>query len=225
MNADPSEVVTIDGPAGSGKSSVARRLAQRLDWDCLDTGATYRCLCLVALNEDIPLDREDRLVERLKNLRITMSFEEGVVHVYADGKEVTDAIRTPRVSEHASEVAAHEAVRRIMVQKQRAMAANGSVVVEGRDIGTVVFPEARYKFYLDAELAERARRRYRQLREKGQTDVRKQEVLDDMRRRDDRDRGRSSSPLRAADDAVVVDTTTMSIQEVVDRLLRTIESA
>jgi len=218
------DVVAIDGPAGSGKSTVARSLARRLGRDYLDTGAMYRVLCRVALEEDIPLDDEERLVERLSDLNLTMILREQGLEVRVNGRDCTRAIREPRVSDRVSRMATLEGVRRAMVEKQRNMVEKGNFVVEGRDIGTVVFPDARHKFYLDATLEERARRRYREIRDEKRGRVDRKEVLEDMRRRDERDRNRASSPLRPADDALIVDTTHRSIEEVVDYLREHVES-
>lgn len=221
---DPTDVVAIDGPAGSGKSTVARRVARRLGWRYVDTGAMYRVLCLVALEEGIPMDDATRLVDRLEGLELTMKLQGGDHRVLADGRDVTEAIRDPEISDRVSRMATLPPVRSAMVERQRRMGERSRSVVEGRDIGTVVFPDARYKFYLDASLEERARRRFEQLRERGRGGADLQEVLREMGRRDERDSTRSSAPLRAAADARRVNTTDLSVEQVVQCLLETIES-
>jgi cytidylate kinase len=196
-------LVAIDGPAGAGKSTVARALARRLGARYLDSGAMYRCVAVLSLRDpgaDVaelaaaaPIDLEDGLV-------------------LLDGEDVSDAIRSPEVSKKASEVAAEPAVRAALVQKQRALLAQGDWVAEGRDIGTVVAPGAELKVYLDADPAERARRR---AAESGGGEA---GVLKEMRARDERDRSRDASPLREAEGAVRVDTTGLTVDEVVERI-------
>lgn len=218
-------VVAIDGPAGSGKSTVARRLARRLGWQYLDTGAMYRVLCLVALEVGISLDDADRLVELLGELDLEMDFHDGAGRIRVNGRDVTGSIRDPRIGDRVSRMATHAGVRAAMVERQRRIGRLEPTVVEGRDVGTVVFPDARHKFYLDASLEERARRRFEQLRDRGRDDVDQREVLREMRRRDERDSTRESAPLRAADDAQRVDTTDLSVDQVVARLLTAIDSS
>lgn len=223
---DPDQtVVALDGPAGSGKSTVARRLARRLGWQYLDTGAMYRVLCLVALEKGIPLDDEDRLVELLRDLDLQMDFQGGTPRIRVNGRDVTESIREPRIGNRVSRMATLEGVRAAMVERQRRIGRCEPTVAEGRDVGTVVFPGARHKFYLDASLEERARRRFEQLRDRGRGNVDQREVLREMRRRDERDSTRESAPLRAAEDAQRVDTTDLSVDQVVARLLTTIESS
>ena len=218
MTGTNKEVIAIDGPAGSGKSTVARRLAQHLDWDYIDTGAMYRCLCLKALRENIPVDDESRLVDLLLDSDIRMRFEEGTLRVWMDGEEVTEAIRENRVSRKVSTVAALEGVREELVREQRRMGESGQVIMDGRDIGTVVFPDALHKFYLDASLEVRARRRYDELQESEDT-VDFSSVAEEIRQRDRTDRGRSSGPMKPAEDAVRIDTSYSTVSEVVERLL------
>jgi cytidylate kinase len=196
-------VIAIDGPAGAGKSTVARALAERLGARYLDSGAMYRCVALLSLR-----DPGADVAELAAAAPIDL--EEGLVLL--DGEDVSDAIRSPEVSKKASEVAAEPAVRAALVQKQRALLAHGDWVAEGRDIGTVVAPGAELKVYLDADPAERARRR---AAESGGGEA---GVLKEMRARDERDRSRDASPLREAEGAVRVDTTGLTVDEVVERI-------
>jgi cytidylate kinase len=196
-------VIAIDGPAGAGKSTVARAVAQRLGFTYLDTGAMYRCVALAALERGIP---PAVVAERLQ-----LDVGERVL---LDGDDVTAAIRTPEVSEAASRAAAEPAVRAALVAaQQRILAAGGDWVAEGRDIGTVVAPDAELKIFLTADAAERARRRAEELG----ADLRT--VLAEQAIRDERDRERETAPLRAADGAVVLDTTALSLDEVVARIV------
>lgn len=220
---DSLNVIAIDGPAGSGKSTVARETARRLGWTYVDTGAMYRCLCLEALRKDVATDDESGLVELLDSLSLSMSFEEGELNVTLNGEDVTEAIRNNEVSKHVSEVAAHQGVREKLVDLQRKMGKRGEAVVEGRDIGTVVFPDARYKFYLDAPLDIRARRRYNQLTDSDHSDVTFEAVLEEMKQRDQTDRKRSAGPLKPPEDARTIDTADPSAEEVVKRILQTLE--
>lgn len=220
---EPVNVIAIDGPAGSGKSTVAKAIARQLDWDYIDTGAMYRCLCLKALRNDIGTEDEERLVSILSQTEMRMTFENGELRVYMDGEDVSEAIRENRVSKRVSQVAALSEVRDRLVAKQREMGKEGRVVMDGRDIGTVVFPDAKYKFYLDASLEIRAKRRYTQLRQQDQ-DVEFDSVVEDIKERDETDRRRSSGPLKAADDAIRIDTSDLTVDEVVDRLLQSVDS-
>ena len=205
-------IVAIDGPVGSGKSTVARRVAEMLGYTHLDSGAMYRAVGLKALRLGVPLDSSDRLAKLAKAARIDLLPQDGKLRVLLDGEDVTEAIRTPDVSHAASVVAVVPGVRHPMVAEQRRAGAQGGVVMEGRDIGSVVFPDADLKIFLDASPEVRASRRQREHEEKGEP-MEFDRVLEEVRVRDRRDREREMSPLVRAADAVVVDNTAMDAQE------------
>jgi cytidylate kinase len=206
-------IVTIDGPAGAGKSTAARELARRLGFAFLDTGAMYRAVALAAMRGGTALDDADGLAALLRGLRLEMPAG----RVLLDGEDVSGLIRTPAVSQGASQVAASAVVRLALVALQRQIAAGRDMVCEGRDQGTVVFPDAGCKFFLTADPEERLRRRARELEGKGQpVDV--EELRRAQADRDRRDAERALAPMRPADDADVVDTTGLSLPEVIDLL-------
>lgn len=215
-------LVAIDGPAGAGKSAAARALAQRLRLPYLDTGAMYRAVALASLRAGVafPLVEAQRAdVERIAAaLRVEFRGDARSPRVLLDGEDVTADLRTPEVSQLSSEVSVLPVVRREMVRRQRSLAARGGGVVEGRDIGTVVFPDAPVKVFLTASPEVRARRRFDELRERGAA-VEWEEVLRDQRDRDARDAGRADSPMRPATDAFVLDTTGLSLADVVEALV------
>jgi len=221
-------VIAIDGPGAAGKSTVARKLAEQTGSLLFDTGALYRAVTLAAQRTGTPLDDEAALAQLAAGLRIELrppSVEDGrQVDVLLDGEDVTWAIRTPAVDADVSEVSAHPEVRRVLLDTQRSIANGARVVMVGRDIGTVVAPNAGFKVYLDASVEERARRRLLDLQERD-PDATYQTVLEDLRRRDEYDSGRESAPLRAADDAVVVETDGRTIDEIVTELKRAVEAA
>jgi cytidylate kinase len=206
-------LVTIDGPAGAGKSTVARRLAERLGFAILDTGAMYRAVTLRALERGISPDDAESVTRLAEELDLDLSA--GAVLV--DGRDVTQEIRAPRISEHVSSVADHPGVRKRMVKLQREIASKGDFVCEGRDQGTVAFPDADVKIFLTASIANRSHRRWQELRESGfSVDV--AEIESQQIERDRRDAVRPVGALRPADDAIVVDTDQMDIDQVVDKL-------
>ncbi|MDD5069917.1 MAG: (d)CMP kinase [Candidatus Omnitrophica bacterium] len=212
-------IIAIDGPAGSGKTTIAKLLAQRLGIGYLDTGATYRALTFYALENNLDLTKSEPLVLAAEN--ITIGFLEN--QVILNEINVTDKIRTPKIDKNISAVVKHPQVRSVMVDLQRKIAVNKDYVVEGRDITTVVFPNAEFKFYLDADTSLRARRRYEELLKKGLT-IDYQEVLDDLANRDYSDKNRAVGPLKIADDAQYVDTTNLTIGQVVSTLAEYIKN-
>lgn len=202
--------IAIDGPSGAGKSTIAKKVAEELAIDYIDTGAMYRAVGLKMLRLGIPMEENDVLFEMLENTDV--DFSEG--RVYLDGEDVSGLIRTQEVSKAASDCSAFASVRKKLVELQRAMGKRKSVIMDGRDIGTVVLKDAEYKFYLTADAEERALRRFRELQEKGSEDT-YEKVLEDVNRRDYNDMHREVDPLRQAEDAVLIDSTHMSIDEVV----------
>jgi cytidylate kinase len=210
--------VTIDGPSGAGKTTVSILLAEVAGLVRIDTGAMYRAVALAARRAGIPWDDGPRLGEVARGMELSFRSVAGSVRVFLGGEDVSEAIRTPEMSMGASAVSAHVPVREALVAKQREMGEGGGVVLEGRDTGTVVFPDAEAKFFLDAAVAVRALRRYRELGPAGGQSF--EEVLSDVLRRDVQDSTREHSPLRVADGAVYVDTTTLSAGEVVECILR-----
>jgi cytidylate kinase len=205
-------IIAIDGPVGSGKSTVARRVAELLGYTHLDSGAMYRAIAWKALRYGVQLDAPKLLARLATDARIDLIPREGKLHVILDGEDITELIRTPDVSQAASIVAAIPGVRHPMVEEQRRAGAKGGVVMEGRDIGSVVFPHADLKIFLDASPEIRARRRQSEMAENGET-MDFEKVLADVRERDRRDREREMSPLVRAADAVIVDNSAMDAEE------------
>ncbi|MGB3224989.1 MAG: (d)CMP kinase [Desulforhopalus sp.] len=218
-------IITIDGPAGVGKSSVSRKIAAATGFTYLDTGAMYRGVGLYVLQQGINLDDPQSIAEKLPDLELKLlpaADEESDVGVLINGKNVTDAIRTQEMAMVASKVSALPVVREMLTRIQRGYGDNGSIVAEGRDTGTVVFPRAAYKFYLDAEPEERAKRRVLQCHARG-VDADLQQILTLIIERDKNDSERAVAPLKKAQDAIRIDTTDLTVQEVVDEILRGIE--
>ena len=215
-------IIAIDGPSGAGKSTVGRSLAKRLGYVYIDTGAMYRAVALKAGEGAIDTADQERLSRWVTSLRITFLFENGDTRIFCDGEDVTESIRSPEISLSASEISKMRGVREALVQMQKEMGKRGGVVLEGRDIGTVVFPDAEVKFYLDADPQERARRRFEELVKKG-IPARFEETLEEVLRRDHNDMTRSISPLVKAGDAVLIDSTRLSLDEVVEKMVRVIQ--
>lgn len=216
-------VVTIDGPAGAGKSSVAKLLARRLGYRLLDTGAIYRAVALVAKRAGTAWTDGAACAQIARDLDITYDFVGDKNHVFVAGEDVSAAIRTPDVSQGASQVSAHPEVRAALLELQRRLGAGGGVVVEGRDTGTVVFPHAEAKFFLTATDVERTRRRVAELAATGAA-VDFEVTLREIRERDQRDASRDVAPMVPAADAVLVDSSTQTLEEVVESLAGVVES-
>lgn len=210
-------VVTIDGPSGSGKGTIGKLLAKKLGWNFLDSGALYRALALAALRQPIDLTNETALEQLAKKLNVRFDN-----HVWLEEQAVTDAIRTEACGEAASKISVFPGVRTALLERQRAFCQPPGLVADGRDMGTVVFPDAILKFFLDASFEVRATRRYQQLKDKGQN-VTLQALLEEIALRDARDKDRVTAPLKPAKDAVVIDTTCMGVEEVFTGVLNTVQ--
>jgi cytidylate kinase len=208
-------IIAIDGPAGAGKSTIASRLARKLGYVNLESGAMYRALALKAIDNDISFDDEGALLKLAEESRIRLEPTKGGNRTLLGGQDVSVRIRERDVTEAASRVSVHPRVRAWMVARQREMGAGGGVVMEGRDIGTKVFPDADLKIFLDADPVVREQRRMEQQKIKGEVSA---NVAADLRERDHRDRTRAASPLQAAEDAVVIDSTTLGEDEVLARV-------
>jgi cytidylate kinase len=206
-------IIAIDGPVGSGKTTVARRVAALLGYLYVDTGAMYRALALKAQRENVALEAEDRLAQMAGETRIDLRIDDGTQTILLDNEDVTSAIRTHEVSQAASKIAVIPGVRRVLVAEQRRAGQLGGVVMEGRDIGTIVFPDADLKIYLTASVEVRAQRRWLEHQQKGDK-VDQTRTIEEVRERDRRDVEREHSPLKRAPDAVLVDSTAMEADEV-----------
>lgn len=211
--------IAVDGPAGAGKSTISKIVAKKLNIIYLDTGAMYRGLACLAYDNDVEPSDENAVNELIKDVCMEIKYEDGLQQVIVNGKNQTPYIREHKVSKGASDISKHPSVRLKMVDLQREIASKIDVILDGRDIGTFVLPKAKYKFFLVATPEERAKRRYIELVEKGQKDVKLEDVLADINQRDKNDSSRALAPLKQADDAIKIDTTDMTIDEVVEVIL------
>jgi cytidylate kinase len=212
------KIITIDGPAGAGKSTVSKALAKKLGYVYLDTGALYRALAYKALKDKIAVDDQSALANMCLHTKVTLKNVKGLMKVYVDGDDVGEKIRTEKVGLVASQISTYAVVRKYLLSLQREAGACGGLVAEGRDMGSVVFPHADYKFYLDARIEERVKRRHKELMEKG-TLAEYQSIQKDMFVRDEQDKKRQLSPLKVPEDAIVLDSTNLSVAEVVGKII------
>lgn len=212
-------IIAIDGPAGSGKTTVSKILAKRLKFYSLDTGATYRALTLVALRKKCNLDDIVSLSNLAKSLSIRLEGEK----IYLDNEDITEEIRKPIIDRNISKIVSYPEVREVMVGLQRDMAKDKNLVVEGRDITTVVFPNAEFKFYLDADFDIRVERRFKEFLKK-KINITLKEVREDLKKRDEADKNRKFGALKLAEDSVYIDTTDLTIEEVVDKIISYIDA-
>ncbi|MDY4976908.1 MAG: (d)CMP kinase [Clostridia bacterium] len=214
--------IAIDGPAGAGKSTIARAVAKQLGWIYVDTGAMYRAAGLAALRKNISISRDHEAVENmLPTLDIQLGYENGVQRIFLQGEDVSEAIRSPEASLAASDISAIGAVRKALLSKQQEIAERTNVVMDGRDIGTVVLPDAQVKLFITASPHARAQRRWKELSEKGKQ-VPFEQVLKEMEYRDEQDSSRAVAPLKMADDAVLVDTSKLTLEESIERVMEII---
>ena len=215
-------IITVDGPSGAGKGTLCYALAEKLGYALLDSGAIYRVTALAALQRKTDLTNELALAELARHLDIQFIPQNGEVNILLAGMNVSDLIRTQEVADAASKVAVFPQVRSALLQLQQDFAKNDGLIADGRDMGTVVFPNAQVKLFLDASAEERAKRRYKQLQNKG-INGNFEQILAEIKERDFRDRNREVAPLKPADDALLLDSTTLSIGEVIDRALAYIQ--
>lgn len=211
-------VLTIDGPSGAGKGAVSAAVARCLGWNALDSGAVYRSVALAALERGVAADDEQALVELTRNVNLVFRAGDDGIVVFLEDREVGGSLRSEEVSVMASRVAANPAVRTALLALQRAYRIMPGLVADGRDMGTIVFPDAELKVFLEASVEERAKRRYKQLKEKGESVILSR-LFRDMQARDRRDRERSVAPTVPAPDAVVVDSTHLSLDQVIERVV------
>ena len=212
------DVITIDGPSSAGKGTVAKILAKRLGFRYLDTGALYRAVAWKAREENISMDDDESLKLLLQRIKISFDGDK----IFVDGRDISSEIRTAEIGELSSQVSAREVVRKGLYEIQRNICLEGKVVIEGRDTGTCIFPEARNKFFLDASLEERARRRFEELKHK-HPELTLEETMVDLKKRDERDSSRAHAPLKRTEDMIYIDSTNMSIEEVVDTIIKNLK--
>ncbi|AGH38406.1 Cytidylate kinase [Bibersteinia trehalosi USDA-ARS-USMARC-189] len=215
-------VITVDGPSGAGKGTLCHALAEKLNFEFLDSGAIYRILALAALKQAVSLDDENALATLALHLNVKFVPEQGEIKVILDGENVGDQIRTAEAGQNASKVAVFPKVREALLQRQRDFSTERGLIADGRDMGTIVFPDAQIKFFLDASAEERTKRRVKQLQEKG-FNANFDEILAEIKERDYRDRNRPVAPLVPADDALILDSTHLSIEEVIQQALAYID--
>jgi len=213
-----SKLITIDGPSGSGKGTVCHVLAKKLNWHLLDSGALYRILAYAALQQKVNLDDKSGLADLALALEVSFVSNGEGVDTLLSGENVGNKLRTEEVGKAASEVASIQEVRSALLARQKAFLQKPGLIADGRDMGTVVFPDAKLKIFLDASAEERAQRRFNQLQDKG-FNVSIAQILSEIKERDHRDRNRAVAPLRPADDAFVIDSTTLTVDEVVEQIL------
>jgi hypothetical protein len=208
------KIIALDGPAGAGKSSVSKMVAKRLNCTYLDTGAMYRAITYEALKRNISEEKE--IVQMVENLNMDICAKEDTMHVFIDGEDITQYLRTSEVSSNVSRISAFQGVRNAMVKLQRKVAEKGNVVLDGRDIGTVVLPDADLKIFLTASVHTRALRRYKELKD---TDTTLERIEEEIKRRDNLDMTRKISPLRKADDAILLDNSDLTLEETADKII------
>ena len=214
-------IIAIDGPSGAGKSTITRLLADRLGYVFLDTGAMYRAVALAAQRKGVAADDDEALEEICRTIRISFMRNNGCCRVILDDEDISEFIRAPEISLLTSRISTRKVVREFMLRLQREMARDGGVILEGRDIGTVVFPDADVKFFLSASAEERGRRRYAELKAAGK-DVDLRTTIAEVMQRDEQDVRREHAPLRRADDAVGIDSTLLTIDQVLERMERAV---
>ncbi len=212
-------IITIDGPAGAGKSTVSKMLAKKLGYLYLDTGSLYRALAFKALKDKIGLDDMDALDNLCSDTSIVLKNIDGQMKVYVDGEDVGDKIRTEEIGLTASKISTFAIVRQRLLQLQREAGAEGGIVTEGRDMGSVVFPHADYKFYLDADIEERIKRRHKELLSKGSSPE-FQSIQKDMSARDEQDSRREIAPLKPTSSSIIIDSTKLSVPEVIEKIIQ-----
>lgn len=210
-------IVAIDGPAGSGKGTVTKLIAKRMGLINLDTGATYRCVALETIRRGLTLEDKEKIIELVDDLNIEFEYEDENIKVFLNGEDVTSEIRSMEVTQIVSQVSSIVEVRLKMVEVQRRMAEGKDVIMEGRDIGTYVFPNADVKIYLDADVEERAKRRFNQNQKKG-IESSYEEILENIKIRDENDKHKEIGSLKIADDAIIVDSSKLTIEEMTNRV-------